>query len=151
AQHFAMSDNSYSSTFGPSTVGLLNLVSGQTNGIAHTLNGTGDEVDGGNGTLTVIGDPDPIGDVCSAPTRNQVQMSGKNIGDLLTDARVSWGSFMGGFNLQTKNSNNTTGCARSSTSVYTGNTADYIPHHAFFQYYASTANPGHTRPSSISE
>ena len=30
-------------------------------------------------------------------------------------------------------------------------TADYIPHHAFFEYWASTANPNHTRPSSVSE
>jgi phospholipase C len=30
AQHFSMSDNSYSSTFGPSTPGAINLVSGQT-------------------------------------------------------------------------------------------------------------------------
>jgi phospholipase C len=28
-------------------------------------------------------------------------------------------------------------------------TTDYIPHHNWFQYYASTANPQHTRPSSI--
>ena len=148
AQHFAMSDNSYDTTFGPSTPGLLNLVSGQTNGLSQILNGTGSETDGGNGTLTVIGDPDPIGDVCSAPTRNQVQMSSRNIGDLLSDAGVSWGSFMGGFDLTATNSNGTTGCLRSTASAYTGNTADYIPHHAFFQYYASTANPQHTRPSS---
>ena len=32
AQHFALNDNSYSSQFGPSTVGAINLVSGQTNG-----------------------------------------------------------------------------------------------------------------------
>jgi phospholipase C len=151
AQHYAMSDNSYGTTFGPSTPGLLNLVSGQTNGVAHFLNGTGDEVDGGNGSLTVVGDPDPIDDVCSAPTRNQVQMSGKNIGDLLNEAGVSWGSFMGGFDLTAKNANGTTGCARSSTSVYTGTTKDYIPHHAFFQYYASTLNKMHTRPASVSE
>jgi phospholipase C len=25
---------------------------------------------------------------------------------------------------------------------------DYVPHHAFFQYHASTANPTHTRPTS---
>src|SRR6266849_466206 len=31
AQHFAMSDNSYSTTFGPSTPGAVNLISGQTN------------------------------------------------------------------------------------------------------------------------
>ena len=152
AQHFAMSDNSYGTVFGPSTPGLINLVSGQTNGVTNTLNGTGgNETDGGMGTLTVIGDPDPIGDVCSAPTRGQVQMSGRNIGDLLNDAGVTWGAFMGGFDLTATNSNGTTGCLRSSTSVFTGTTGDYIPHHAFFQYWASTANPTHARPSSVSE
>ena len=150
AQHFAMSDNSYSTTFGPSTPGALNLISGQTNGVAATLNGTGDEVDGGNGSLTVIGDPDPLTDICSNRTRNQVQMSGKNIGDLLSAAGVSWGSFMGGFNLSTVNPDGSTGCSRSSTGL-SGPTKDYIPHHAWFQYYASTANPNHTRPRSVSE
>jgi len=151
AQHFAMSDNSYDTVFGPSTPGLMNLVSGQTNGVTTVLNGTGSETDGGSGTLTVVGDPDPVGDVCSAPTRNQVQMGGRNIGDLLNDAGVSWGAFMGGFDLTVKNSNGTTGCFRSSTSAFTGTSADYIPHHAFFQYYASTANPTHARPGSVSE
>jgi phospholipase C len=150
AQHFAMSDNSYSTTFGPSTPGAINLISGQTNGVASTLNGTAFEVDGGNGSLTLISDADPIGDMCSNPTRNQVQMGGLNIGDLLTAAGVSWGSFMGGFNLSAVNTNGTTGCARSSTGL-SGTTADYIPHHAWFQYYASTANPNHARPGSIKE
>ncbi|HME71609.1 MAG TPA: alkaline phosphatase family protein [Myxococcota bacterium] len=150
AQHFAMSDNSYSTTFGPSTPGALNLISGQTNGVISTLNGTGDEVDGGAGSLSVVGDPDPLGDVCSNPTRNQVRMGGKNIGDLLSAAGISWGSFMGGFDLSAKNQNGTTGCKRSSAGL-AGTTNDYIPHHAWFQYYASTANPTHTRPASISE
>jgi phospholipase C len=150
AQHFAMSDNSFSTTFGPSTPGALNLVSGQTNGVVKTLNGTGDEVDGGEGSLTVVGDPDPIGDVCSNPTRNQVQMGGRNIGNLLNAAGVSWGWFMGGFDLKTVNHNGTTGCNRSSTGL-AGTTADYIPHHAWFQYYKSTANPMHTRPKGPSE
>jgi phospholipase C len=145
-----MSDNSYSTTFGPSTPGALNLISGQTNGVVATKNGTGDEVDGGDGSLTVIGDPDPVGDVCSNPTRNQVQMGGTNIGDLLSAAGVTWGSFMGGFSLSTTNPNGTSGCSRSSTGL-SGTTGDYIPHHAWFQYYASTANPNHTRPESISE
>jgi phospholipase C len=35
AQAFAMSDNSYSTTFGPSTPGALNLISGQTHGFAR--------------------------------------------------------------------------------------------------------------------
>lgn len=90
AQHFAMSDNSYSTTFGPSTPGAMNLISGQTNGLIATLNGTSDEVDGGAGSLTVVGDPDPLNDVCSSPTRNQVQMGSQNIGDLLNAAGVSW-------------------------------------------------------------
>ncbi|HKE10043.1 MAG TPA: alkaline phosphatase family protein [Myxococcota bacterium] len=150
AQHFAMTDNLYGTTFGPSTPGALNLISGQTNGVKATLNGTGDEVDGGAGSLSVVGDPDPIGDVCSNPTRNQVQMAGKNIGDLLSAAGVSWGSFMGGFDLTATNANGTTGCHRSSSNL-AGTTRDYIAHHAWFQYYASTANPAHTRPASIAE
>jgi len=151
AQSFAMSDNSFGTTFGPSTPGVLNLVSGQTNGVTATLNGTGDEVTGGSdGSLTVIGDPDPIGDVCSNSTRNQVTMGSKNIGDLLSAAGVTWGSFMGGFNLSIVNSNGSTGCTRSSTGL-AGTTADYIPHHSFFNYWTSTANYAHTRPASIAE
>ena len=38
AQHFAMNDNSYTTQFGPSTPGALNLISGQTNGFADSLN-----------------------------------------------------------------------------------------------------------------
>jgi phospholipase C len=150
AQHYAMNDNHFSTTFGPSTPGALNLISGQTNGVVQHLNGTGDEVDGGAGSLTVVGDPDPVGDVCSNPTRNQVQMGGKNIGDLLNAKGITWGSFMGGFNLSKVNSNGSTGCTRSSTGL-SGKTNDYSPHHAWFQYYASTANPLHTRPASVSE
>jgi phospholipase C len=151
AQHFAMNDNSYDTTFGPSTPGLLNLVSGQTNGVINTINGTGNQTDGGSGSLTMVGDADPLNDVCSSPTRNQGQMSGRNIGNMLHDAGISWGSFMGGFDLTVTNGNGTTKCARSSGSLVVPVTSDYVPHHAFFQYYASTANPAHTRPASISE
>ncbi|MGA2574536.1 MAG: alkaline phosphatase family protein [Bryobacteraceae bacterium] len=151
AQNFAMSDNSYSSTFGPSSVGAINMFSGQTNGVSATLNGTGDEVSGGSdGSLTVIGDPDPIGDMCSSSTRNQVTMGGKTIADLLNAAGVSYGSFLGGFNLSITNSNGTTGCARSSTGL-SGTTADYVPHHSWPQYFPSTANLNHTRPASAAE
>jgi phospholipase C len=151
AQFFAMSDNSYGTTFGPSTPGVLNLVSGQTNGVTATLNGTGDEASGGSdGSLTVIGDPDPLGDVCSNPSRNQVTLGSKNIGDLLSAAGVTWGSFMGGFDLTVVNANGTTGCKRSSAGL-AGTTNDYIPHHSFFNYHTSTSNLAHTRPTSIAE
>jgi len=151
AQYFALSDNSYGATFGPSSPGVVNLVSGQTNGVINTLNGTGDEVSGGSdGSLTLIGDADPLGDVCSSATRAQATLGSKNIGDLLTAAGVTWGSFMGGFNLNLVNSNGTSGCSRSSAGL-AGTTADYIPHHSFFNYWTSTANYAHTRPASLSE
>jgi len=151
AQHYAMNDNSFGTSFGPSTPGLMNLVAGSTAGIsADTAAAASKEVNlGGNKTL--IGDADPIGDVCSTSSA-QVTMGTQNIGDLLNSFGVTWGAFMGGFNLQATNSNGTTGCFRSTTSNITGGpTADYIPHHAFFQYWASTANPTHARPKNVNE
>jgi len=152
AQHFAMSDASYDTNFGPSTPGALNLVSGQTNGVIDNVNGTGDLIDGGDSSLTVISDGDPIGDACSTSTGEKFTMGGKNIGDLLNAAGVTWGFFEGGFDLQTVNANGTTGCNRSTTSTVTMvKKLDYIPHHQPFQYYPSTANPTHARPTSVSE
>jgi phospholipase C len=153
AQHFAMSDNSYGTTFGPSSPGVVNLVSGQTNGVINTLNGTADEVNGGpDGSLTLIGDADPLGDVCSSSTRAQATMGSSNIGDLLEAAGVTWGSFMGGFDLTITNPNGTTGCNRSTKSNITGVTeVDYIPHHSFFNYWTSTSNYNHIRPNGVSE
>ena len=149
AQHFAMSDNSYSTDFGPSTVGAINLISGQTNGVVRYTGGTGAYIGDGNGGLTVIGDPDPYGDVCSGS--ETAQMGGKNIGDLLNAAGITWGWFAGGFNLSTVNPNGTTGCNRSSSSpiITAGPQNDYVPHHTPFQYYPSTANPKHLRPNSV--
>lgn len=150
AQYFAMSDNSYNTTFGPSSPGAINLISGQTNGVIDTLNGTGAETDDGNGGLTMIGDPDPIGDVCSSPTANQATMGGRNIGNLLNDRGITWGWFQGGFDLTRTNPDGSTGCSRRTLSAVTHSTSnDYSPHHQPFQYYPSTANPTHARPTSV--
>jgi phospholipase C len=178
AQHFAMSDNSYSTTFGPSTPGAVNLISGQTNGaIGYTAGSAVNQqyaigipggtagavvpvaspnlgssiVDDGQGGATMYGDSDPLGDSCSSTSASTTVMTGKNIGDLLNAKNISWGWFEGGFDLTLTNANGTTGCARSSTSVTLGSTTakDYVPHHQPFQYYASTRNPLHTRPSSV--
>jgi phospholipase C len=158
AQHFAMSDNAYTDTYGPSTPGALNLVSGQTNGmqIVHTTkqpftaSAYSYYIDDGQGGYSMINDVDPAYDVCSN-ANDQVLMAGKNIGDLLNGKNISWGSFMGGFDLTATNANGTTGCKRSTVSaVVNGTITDYIPHHAWFQYYASTANPTHARPSGTS-
>ncbi len=148
AQAFALSDNSYDTNFGPSTPGAINLASGQTNGVSAYVGGTGALVGDGYGSWTVNGDADPLGDVCSTNSE-QFSMGGTNIGELLSAAGVTWGWFEGGFNLSIVNSNGTTGCKRTTTSTVTGVTkADYIPHHEPFQYYASTANLKHLRPTS---
>ncbi|HYL68355.1 MAG TPA: alkaline phosphatase family protein, partial [Candidatus Limnocylindria bacterium] len=150
AQHFAMSDNSYGTNFGPSTPGVLNLVSGTT--FPATPSAPHAKVVPNNaGPGSLVGDLDPTGDVCSGGTT--VRLGGPNIGDLLSSAGVTWGSFMGGFDLTITNPNGTTGCKRSSpaTPANGGPTADYIPHHSFFNYFTSTANFMHSRPASVSE
>jgi phospholipase C len=148
AQYYAMNDNFYGTTFGPSTPGALNVISGQTDGVIQNINSDYAVVPDGNGGFSLVSDSDPVGDVCSGSS--QVQMGGQNIGDLLSAAGATWGFFEGGFDLTITNPNGTTGCNRSSTSVYVGTPKkDYIPHHQPFQYYTSTANLQHTRPSSV--
>jgi phospholipase C len=150
AQRYAMSDNSYASTFGQSTQGAIELISGQTNGVTDQINAAADLVDGGNGTFTEVDDGDPIGDVCSSSTWGQLRYTGNNIGQMLTGHGVTWGWFESGFDLTRTNPNQTTGCRRSTYSKVTqGSPADYIPHHEPFQYYTATANLQHTRPSSV--
>jgi phospholipase C len=152
AQHYAMSDNSYGTNFGPSTDGALNLVSGQLNGVTNNTNGTGSLIEDGSGGMTVISDADPAGDMCSTTTGETFSMSGKNIGDLLNAAGVTWGFFEGGFDLSVTNPDGSTGCGRTSTSLITNSKkADYIPHHQPFQYYKSTANPTHARPTAVAK
>jgi phospholipase C len=157
AQHFAMSDNSYSTNFGPSTPGAVNLISGQTNGAkgfapsnGSSTNTINNIVADGQGGFTMFGDSDPHGDVCSSTTNPTTEMLGRNIGDLLNAKNVSWGWFEGGFNLAAVNANGSTGCTRSTSSpTVGGNVTDYIPHHQPFQYYPSTRNLSHTRPISV--
>ena len=154
AQHYALNDHSFGSTFGPSTPGAINLVSGQTNGVVTpdpsiAPNIASDIVADGQGGITLISDADPTGDKCSSTSAN-VSLSGKNIGDLLNAANVTWGFFEGGFDLTATNTNGTTGCGRTTGAVNIPNhplKADYIPHHEPFQYYASTANLNHNRPT----
>jgi phospholipase C len=150
AQHFAMSDNAYSDTYGPSTPGALEVISGQTNGLKLVKSSSSSYyVPDGAGGFTMINDVDPAYDVCSSAT-NQGQMTGKNIGDLLNAANITWGGFMGGFSLNEVNANGSSGCGRTTFSSTVNETVgDYIPHHAWFQYYASTANPTHAPPSSL--
>jgi phospholipase C len=142
AQHFAMSDEFYGTTFGPSTPGALNLIAGTTHGASPEMPGAIE-----NGTM--IADPDPAPDLddCARPVGG-ARMSGTNIGDLLSGAGVSWGWFQGGFRPSSVLAGHAT-CASAHRNVGGGAALiDYSPHHEPFMYYASTANPHHLAPSS---
>jgi phospholipase C len=148
AQNYAMSDNAWGDQFGPSTPGAINMFAGQTNGFVIGKGTSSNLLPDGAGSSTLIGDIDPTGDTCSSTT-TQANSKAKNIGDLLNAGNIPWGSFVGGFNLQTINDNGTSGCARSTVSqVVGGAITDYVPHHIWFQYFASTANLTHARPTS---
>ncbi|MGH9414186.1 MAG: phospholipase C [Terriglobales bacterium] len=150
AQHYALNERFFGTTFGPSTVGAINLISGQTNGVSKVVGGRHGIIAGGAGTWTDIDDGSPLGDVCSSSAHTEFRLGGDNIGDLMNDARVSWGWFQGGFDLSVTNANGTTGCRRSHTSAVTGvRIHDYLAYHEPFQYYPATANLRHLRPASV--
>ena len=144
AQHFAMSDNSFGANFGPSTVGAINLISGNTHGATPAdlkIKGDPVVVQG-----TVIADPDPLFDDCSDPDRGLVALAGRNIGDLLNDKGVTWGWFQGGFR-PTDSKDGKAVCGATSTNIAGRIVQDYIPHHEPFEYYPQTSNPHHFPPS----
>jgi len=151
-----MSDNSFNTTFGPSTPGALNLVSGQTWGAISTdpKNDTYGVVhpDPTTNIGTVINDPDPTFDDCSNNNQTTayatVSMTvGKNVGDLLTGKGITWGWFEGGFKPTSWNGQ-TAVCGAEHPNIGGAMVTDYIPHHEPFQYYESTSNPHHLPPTS---
>jgi len=142
AQHFAMSDNSFNTTFGPSTPGALNLVAGQTHGaIPASLT---DVTENG----TDFGDADPTYDDCSKGSTIAMASTDKNVGDMLNAKGITWGWFQGGF-APTSTSGGKAVCGSSHTNVGGAIVADYSAHHEPFNYYQSTSNPHHLPPSSI--
>ncbi|NED70936.1 alkaline phosphatase family protein, partial [Streptomyces sp. SID9944] len=172
AQHYALSDRSFSSAYGPSTPGAVNLVSGQTHGVISVDPASGTEhprqtptpdpatvkSPDAHGVGTMINDPDPAFDDCS--NRNHTSssalavMKGRTIGDLLTARNVSWGWFQGGFRPTTAWSGEQgpyARCDAAHANVGGVEVVDYSPHHNPFAYYRSTANPHHLPPASVAE
>ncbi|HEV3072744.1 MAG TPA: alkaline phosphatase family protein [Solirubrobacteraceae bacterium] len=143
AQNFAMSDNSFNTTFGPSTPGALNLVAGQTHGVQPA---TLPEVTE-NGT--VFGDADPTFDDCSKGTTIAMAASNNNVGEMLNAKHITWGWFQGGFAPSATQEGKAV-CGSSHKNIGGATVADYSAHHEPFQYYAATANPHHLPPSSPS-
>jgi len=142
AQHFAMSDYSFNTNYGPSTPGALNLISGQTHGATPAT--VPNKVAGG----TIFSDADPTYDDCSVGTT--VAMSGRNVGDLLNAKSITWGFFEGGFRPTNQPSATVKAvCGATHKNIGGANVVDYIQHHEPFQYYTSTANPHHLPPTSV--
>src|SRR3954447_11109087 len=142
AQHYALNDMAFATTYGPSTPGALNLVAGRTSGASPEAPRNVTEG-------TVFGDPDPAYDDC-ADAAVKAQLTGRNIGDLLSDAGISWGWFQGGFRRTNSLDEPEAVCDGSHPNLgrFQDPTPDYEAHHDPFQYFASTANPHHLPPSS---
>jgi len=161
AQHFTMSDNSFGTTYGPSTPGAINLISGNTHGVTGatqtgfgpvpginqstgasgmaTVTVAGSDTNGSTGGGSILGDPRPFGDICNPLGSAQVALSNpsKNVGDLLTAKGVTWGWFQGGF----------TNCNSIHMASDGSVKQDYIGHHQPFQYFPSTQNLKHLPPT----
>jgi phospholipase C len=168
AQRFAMSDNSYGTSFGPSTPGAVNLVSGNTFGATLVPVKPNGKPGSGSGQISnaatqgaVIGDPRPGFDDCSSTTpglanSNQITMSGKNVADLLNAKGITWGWFQGGFAPTSVDTMGRAVCGQhhvglaGDDALTQSSNGDYIPHHEPFQYYSKTANPHHLAPSNPS-
>ncbi|MEU6478631.1 alkaline phosphatase family protein [Streptomyces sp. NPDC047017] len=172
AQHYALSDRSFGSSYGPSTPGAVNLASGQTHGIISVDPASGTEhprqtatpdpsvvkSPDAHGVGTMINDPDPAFDDCAGKNHTSSDalavMKGRNIGDLLDAKGVSWGWFQGGFRPTTAWSGEQgeyAKCDAAHANVGGARSVDYSPHHDPFAYYASTANPHHLPPRDVAE
>jgi phospholipase C len=142
AQHFSMSDNSFGTTFGPSHIGAINLISGNNHGLVLSQPSSA-IVDG-----TQIGNVEPTYDDCPVDPVN-IHFTGRNIGDLLNARGVSWGWFSGGFKPTSRLADGTPVCGETHTSKFGVTDTDYDSGNSPFQYYESTANQLHVPPTSM--
>ena len=138
AQTYAMSDNHFGSTYGPSTIGAINLVAGTTHGVTPAAAGE-------NGTM--IGNSQPGLDDCSAAGAT-TQMTGRQHRRHPHRGQRDLGLVRGW--VQAHHAPWPAGrcAARTHTNAAGAVQADYLPHHMPFQYWPSTANPHHVPPTS---
>ncbi|HEX9624374.1 MAG TPA: alkaline phosphatase family protein, partial [Streptosporangiaceae bacterium] len=117
------------------------------------------------GSGTTFSDADPTFDICTylpaadggdgRAASTTITMGGNNIGEELTTSNITWGWFQGGFDngfVPGHGSAPTVPqiCSESHKNVGGNTVIDYNPHHEPFQYWASTANPMHLAPTSVS-
>jgi phospholipase C len=154
AQNYAMSDNNFDTTFGPSTEGAIDVTSGLSTH-AYAVDPTTGKETADTGSITsygsIYGDIDPYYDQCSdsnhTSTSPEGVMTGRNIGDLLNAKHVTWGWFQGGFAPTSHNSGGAV-CGAESENIDGTELAEYTPHWNPFQFNATTANPAHLAPTS---
>jgi phospholipase C len=177
AQHFAMSDNFFNTTYGPSSPGAINLISGNTYGVlapdktptlanaaivnAPGINQTtgqpgfqnvtvaGSNSNGNTGGGSIVGDPRPFGDDCNplGSAQAAITFPSKNVGDLLNAKGLPWGWFQGGFAATTV-SNGVAACSSIHMASDGSVKQDYIGRHEPFNYFPSTQNLHHLPPRS---
>jgi len=103
AQHYAMSDNSFSTNYGPTVPGHANLIAGTTHGIIihdpanpANPNTSGFYVNPADNSVTLV-DANLPGFLDDCGSGRTFEFIGKNVGDLLNEKKVTWGYFQGGF------------------------------------------------------
>jgi phospholipase C len=124
AQNYAMSDNSWDATFGPTMIGSVNMF-GATN--YSTLTGS-----------SYISNTNPVWDDIDGQSG---EMGGDNIGTLLNNKGVSWGWFEQGFSTP----------GTTVTNVNGGGAAMFSSIYDVPDWWQSTSNEDHTAPASLSE
>lgn len=183
AQNYAMSDNSFDTNYGPTFPGHLNVISGNTNGaILYQAASSSALFQAVDGSFTVINNIAPYlddcGDATTHPAKAAIEMTGKNIGDLLNEKSITWGWFSGGFKPTTPATFNADGslkkiaaCNQSHIAhTFTVNGTTYsVPNPTTgtgsdihtkladwwgsgiepFMYYPSTRNTHHLPPTSV--
>ena len=153
AQNYAMSDNNWDTTFGPSTEGAISVSSGLSSG-GYAVTPSGTKTSDPNAVTsdgTIYGDLDPYYDQCSdsdhTSTNPEGVLTGQNIGDLLNTKHITWGWFQSGFDPTSHNSGGAV-CGAESENIAGTELTEYTPHWNPFNFTASTANPAHLAPTS---
>lgn len=150
AQNYALNDNFYGTNFGPSTPGAINVVSGMTGNadLKHSIDDSSGDLESDVVNDSVIGDADPYYDDCGSP--DQTSVTGKNIGNLLNEKKITWGWFQGGFTPSAV-VNGKAQCKTTTNRLDGTPETAYSAHHNPFEYSATTANIHHTPPASLKE
>jgi phospholipase C len=177
AQHYAMSDAFFGTTYGPSTPGHINLISANTRGVI--LHGAASNsavyMNPVDGSRTLVDNLPGYLDDCGGSV--SVEMTGRNVGDLLNAKNITWGWFAAGFAPSQPAVLNPDGSTKTPAVCGTSHTlhqytldgttfvvpnptinfttdvhtpaADYSNGDTPFMFYASTRNPHHLPPSSM--